>query len=222
MTHMVSELTRTIGSRRHQDPDASESSESERGRARGSGGGQPQQRTPVKGSHIIAEQIDVGVPRQVAYDQWTTYEDLHKHAKKESADQKRDDRISFSSQIGPSRRHWDADVVEQIPGKRIAWRSVGGPRHMGVVTFHQLDDRLTRVMVQMQYDPTGFFETIGNFLRMQRRRVRKNLKLFKHFIEIRGEATGKGAGRVEGQGLQPEMDELVSDQGGDSAGRKAS
>ncbi len=172
--------------------------------------------TPVKSSHIIEEHIDVGVPRRVAYDQWTQYRELGQYSKHESAEPKREDRVSFTAKIGPSTRHWDADVVEQVPGKRIAWRSVGGAQNLGVLTFHELDDRLTRLMVQMEYHPAGAFETVGNFFRMQRRRVRKDLKLFKHFIELRGEATGKGPGPVEGKGLTQETDErLASTRAGD-------
>lgn len=179
---------------------------------------------PVKSSHIIEEHIDVGVPRQMVYDQWTQYQDLAKYSKKESAEAKRKDRVGFTSKIGPSSRTWEAQIVEQDPGRRIAWRSIGGAQHMGVVTFHQFaDDRLTRVMVEMEYDPSGFVETIGNFFRMQRRRVRKNLKLFKHFIELRGEATGKGAEAVHsGDGLRQETDERLGRDESPAAGEGSS
>jgi uncharacterized membrane protein len=164
----------------------------------------------VKSSHVIEEHIDVGVPREVAFDQWTSYQDLAKYAKHESAEQKRPDRVSFQSKIGPSSRGWDAQIVEQRPGRRIVWRSIGGAQHMGVMTFHKIDDRLTRVMVEMEYHPSGFFETVGNFFRMQRRRVRKDLRLFKHFVELRGEATGKGSrDRLRGEGLRQEVDDRL-------------
>lgn len=148
---------------------------------------------PVKSSHIIEEHLDLGVPRQVAFDQWVHYQDLARYSKRESAQSKAQDRVSFQSKIGPSTRSWEAEVVDQVPGRRIAWRSIGGAKTTGVVTFHSLggDDRLTRVMVEMEYHPTGAIETVGNFFRMQRRRVRKDLKLFKHFVELRGEAIGQ-------------------------------
>ena len=161
---------------------------------------------PVKSSHIIEEHIDVGIPRQTAYDQWTQYRELPKYSRHESAEAKREGRVSFTSKVGPATRRWDADIAEQVPPKRIAWRSVGGARNLGVVTFHEIDGRLTRVMVQMEYHPRGALETVGNFFRMQRRRVRRDLKLFKHFIELRGEPTGEGAGPVEGEGLAREAD----------------
>jgi uncharacterized membrane protein len=165
---------------------------------------------PVKSSHVIEEHIDLGVPRDSAFEQWTRYQDLAKYSKHESGQPKRANRIGFRSKIGPSSRGWDAQIVEQVPGRRIAWRSMGGARHLGVVTFHSLDARLTRMMVQMEYHPAGAVETVGNFFRMQRRRVRKDLRLFKHFIELRGEAVGKGASqKVSGGGLQQETDERL-------------
>ncbi len=175
------------------------------------GASKPSPAGPVKSSHIIEEHIDVGVPRETAYDQWTRYDDLSRYTKKESAQEKRQDRIGFTSKIGPSTRTWETQVVEQVPGRRIVWRSIGGANTMGVVTFHSIDDRLTRVMVEMEYHPSGFFETVGNFFRMQRRRVRKDLRLFKNFIELRGEATGEGSRepvRSE-HGLRQETDERL-------------
>lgn len=175
---------------------------------------------PVKSSHIIEEHIDVGVPRDTAYDQWTRYEDLSHFTKKESAKPKRRDRIGFTSKIGPSSRTWETQIVEQVPGRRIVWRSIGGAKTMGVVSFHEIDERLTRVMIQMEYHPTGVLETVGNFLRMQRRRVRKDLRLFKNFIELRGEATGEGARQAvnSGHGLRQETDERLGDfEGSDNA-----
>lgn len=202
--------------------DGGGSGEQERSGRVGHGGAS----SPVKSSHIIEEHIEVGVPVRDAYDQWSRHQDLARYSKKESAQVKRADRIRFSSKIGPSSRQWETQVVEQVPGKRIKWRSIGGAQMMGVVSFHRLDDRLTRVMVEMEYHPAGAVETIGNFFRMQRRRVRKDLKLFKHFIELRGEAIGPGAEAVRSQeGLRQETDERLgpdsAHEGGQERGGKA-
>lgn len=151
------------------------------------GQGAPGSTGPVKSSHIIEEHIDVGVSRETAYEQWTHYEELPRYSKRESAEAKRKDRVGFSSKIGPSSRQWETEIVEEVPGHRIVWRSLGGATTMGVVSFHELDDRLTRLMIEMEYHPTGVVETIGNFLRFQRRRVRKDLRLFKNFIELSGD-----------------------------------
>jgi hypothetical protein len=186
----------------------------------------------AKNKHIIEEFADVGVPHRVAYDQWTQYEEWSKIFKKESAksgtesrDRRRrsqgedgngdggsankDRQVAVTAKIGPSKREWQTEVVAQRPGRRIEWEAKGGVQAKGVVTFHRLDDRLTHLQVVIQYKPSGFMETIGNFLRMPRRRVRKDLRLFKNFVELRGEATGEGPGRVRGGGLSEGVDQQL-------------
>lgn len=159
----------------------------------GKGGGDS---TP-KLAHLIEEHTDVSVPRSVAYNQWTQMKAFPSTVKGVAAvDQKQDDQTEWSTKIGPVKRQWKAKIVEQVPDERIAWRSESGPEHRGVVTFHSLDDDLTRVMVQMHYVPHGPLETVGNKLRIQRRRVRRDLRLFKHFLELRGEETGAWRGSI--------------------------
>jgi uncharacterized membrane protein len=171
----------------------------------------------VKSAHIITEHIDVGVPAQVAFDQWTQYDKWSEMFKKESADTGRRNRhgakgggsqgeVKVRAKIGPSERQFSAQVVEVEPGRRISWKSKGQVQAMGTTSFHRLDDRLTRVMVQIEYRPTGFLEVVGNFFRMQRRRVRRDLRLFKHYIEMRGKPTGKGPRQASGDGLTAEVD----------------
>ena len=156
----------------------------------------------VKSRHIITEHIDVGVPADVAFEHWTKYEKWSEMFKNESADTggKRSGRgdggrgrqeIKVRAKIGPSERQWKAQIVSTEPGHRINWRSRGPLQAMGSTSFHRLDDRLTHVMVEMEYKPTGFLETVGNFFRMQRRRVRRDLRLFKNYVELLGVADDK-------------------------------
>ncbi len=150
--------------------------------------------------HIIQEYIIVGVPRETAYNQWTQFKEFPKVMKAvQQADQKDDeeDQTTWSVKIGPSSRQWEAEITEQVPDERIVWKATGGANNWGVVTFHSLDENLTRVMVQMEYHPTGFIEKTGNLLRIQRRRVRRELRLFKHFLEIPGQETGGWRGEID-------------------------
>ncbi|HLH45708.1 MAG TPA: hypothetical protein VKV25_01035, partial [Acidimicrobiales bacterium] len=63
---------------------------------------------------------------------------------------------------------------------------------------------LTRVLLQMEYKPTGAVEWVGNTLRIQRRRAKRDLRLFKHFVEVRGEETGAWRGKIDsGERLEP-------------------
>jgi uncharacterized membrane protein len=149
----------------------------------------------AKNKHIIEEFIWVGVPHRVAFDQWTQYDEWSTIFKKESAETGEqegdgqadgdDKRVTVTAKIGPSRRQWQAEVVGQRPGRRLEWEAKGGVQAKGVVTFHRLAERLTHLQVVVHYQPSGLMETVGNFFRMPRRRVRKDLKLFKNFIELR-------------------------------------
>ncbi len=159
-------------------------------------GGGEKSSTP-KLSHLIEEHAEVAVPRSVAYNQWTQFEMFPSIVKgAESVEQAERDRTSWRSKIGPSKREWTAEITEQVPDERIAWKSTGGLQMKGVVTFHSLDEDLTRVLVQMEYTPHGPFEQVANVLRVQRRRIRRDLRLFKHFLELRGDATGAWRQRI--------------------------
>jgi uncharacterized membrane protein len=147
---------------------------------------------PVKGAHIITEHIDVGVPNDKAFELWTNYEKWSDMFKKESAKTARGQgtkqKIQVTAKLGPAQRQWQAEITESEPGQRISWRATGGVQAMGSTSFHRLDDRLTHLMVEVEYRPTGLLEVVGNFFRMQRRRVRRDLRLFKNYAELKGES----------------------------------
>jgi uncharacterized membrane protein len=92
---------------------------------------------------------------------------------------------------------WKAEISEQIPDARIAWHSITGPRNAGVVTFHRLSDDKSRVMLQMEYEPEGVIENVGDFVGVMSTRVSGDLQRFKEFIEARGSETGAWRGQVD-------------------------
>lgn len=148
---------------------------------------------------IIQEQVDVAVPKRVAYNQWTQFEDFSPIFRAvQRVDQEEDDVTEWQAKMLVSTRHWKAHITEQVADERIAWESEGDVQHRGVVTFHEIDRNLTRVQVEMEYEPTGFVEKFGNLFLTVRHRVRKDLRLFKHFLELRGEETGAWRGEIEG------------------------
>jgi uncharacterized membrane protein len=170
-------------------------------------------------AHLIEEHTDIAVPRSVAYNQWTEFEMFPSIAKGvDSVDQLGDERAEWTSKVGPVNRKWRALITDQVPDERIAWRSEAGPEHRGVVSFHSLDDDLTRVLVQMHYVPHGPLETVGNKLRIQRRRVRRDLRLFKHFLELRGVETGAWRGSI---GDHTDRSGGSGNSGGSGGGRPA-
>jgi uncharacterized membrane protein len=148
-------------------------------------GGGDQSASQVKLREIIQEYVDVSVPAQFAYEHWTQYEDLSHVFKGIEAVKEDKGGVKWSAKIGPARREWGSEITEDRESERVEWKSKGGAKNTGIVAFHPLSDNLTRIMVQMEYHPRGFVENAGNLLRIQRRRVRRDLRLFKHHVEIK-------------------------------------
>ena len=132
----------------------------------------------------IVEELDLPVPRAVAYQAWTQFEEFPSFMKKvENVEQTDDQTIEWKAQIFWSHRSWTAEIVDQVPNERIVWRSKGEKGHVdGAVTFHELTPDLTRMLVNLEYYPQGLFERTGNLWRAQGRRVRLELKFFRRYI----------------------------------------
>src|SRR5215208_4872945 len=132
----------------------------------------------------IEKSIDVDVPVRTAYDQWTQFEEFPRFMEGvEEVRQLDDKRLHWRAKIGGKEEAWDAEITEQIPDERVAWRSTTGSPNAGVVTFHHLNPTTTRVMLQLEYDPEGLVENVGDALGVVSRRVEGDLKRFKEFIE---------------------------------------
>jgi hypothetical protein len=132
----------------------------------------------------IVESIDVGVPIDLAYNQWTQFTEFPSFMKKvENVEQAEDEKLHWKAQVLWSHREWDADILEQIPDQRIVWQSKGAKGHVdGAVTFHELAPELTRILLVLEYHPQGFFEHTGNLWRAQGRRARLELKHFRRHL----------------------------------------
>ena len=146
----------------------------------------------------VEESIDVSVPVRTAYNQWTQFEEFPKFMEGvEEIRQIDDTRIHWKTKIAGVEREFDAEITEQHPDHRVAWRSTGGAEHAGVVTFHRLDDDTTRVMVQLDTEPEGLVEQAGDKLGVVKRRVKGDLGRFKELIEARGTESGAWRGDVD-------------------------
>ncbi len=145
----------------------------------------------------IEQSIDVNVPVRTAYDQWTQFEEFPRFMEGVREVRQLDDkRLAWCAEVGGKEKRWEAEITEQIPDARIAWRSRTGANNAGVVTFHRLDDQTTRVMLQLDYDPEGVVENVGDAVGVVSSRVRGDLARFKDFIEHRGRETGAWRGSI--------------------------
>jgi uncharacterized membrane protein len=189
----------------------------------GSGGNQPAKgwgrgrRLPIQCS------VDVSVPVEVAYDQWTQFEEFPEFMHRvEQIEQKDDETVVWHENVWGVRRSWEAQIVEQVPDERIVWRSDDRGGHSGVVTFHELSDRLTRVELNVDFQPEGMFEKLASGLRFHRRAVKTDLQRFKAFVEMRNEETGAWRGEIHDEDENParEATKTESDDGDNGGSKK--
>jgi uncharacterized membrane protein len=152
---------------------------------------------PKSSSKKIRESIEVEVPLSTAYNQWTQFEEFPRFMEGvESVRQLDDSRLYWRADVGGKTVEWQAKITEQIPDMRVAWRSISGAKNSGSVTFDRIDDHRTHVHLELEYEPEGFVENVGDFLGVVTVRARGDLARFKAFIERRGQETGAWRGRI--------------------------
>jgi uncharacterized membrane protein len=146
----------------------------------------------------IEQSVEVEVALRTAYNQWTQFEEFPsfmdgiKEVRQVDATH-----LHWVAEIRGHTHEWDAEITEQKPDERVAWKNVGGQKNAGVVTFHRLDDNHTRLMVQLDFMPEGFIEKLGDALGESDRRVAGDLERFKEMIESQGSESGAWRGQVK-------------------------
>jgi len=138
----------------------------------------------------IEKSIDVNVPSDTAYNLWTQFEQFPRFMEGvEEVRQINAKHLNWRVNVGGKQKEFETEITEQIPGKRIAWRTVGGTDNAGLVTFHRLTGATSRIMVQMAYEPEGLLEKAGDLLGIASHRVQGDLERFKQYIERSGSPT---------------------------------
>lgn len=159
----------------------------------------------------VQQGMDVAVPLQDAFAYWTQYEDYPKFMHRvDGVSQEDETHVTFTEKIWGFGRDFEAEIVEQQPYERIAWRSVSGLKHAGVVTFHELAPRLSRIEVTVDFKPESLFQKFGRGARFSKRAIRADMHRFKAYVELQREADDEVGwlGRIE-DGEVVESDEEV-------------
>lgn len=143
--------------------------------------------------------IDVDVPVSVAYDQWTQFESFPKFmGAVESVAQLDDKHLRWTAEVAGRQKEWTAEITDQTPDTRIAWKSIDGAENAGAVLFEPLGPDHTRVTLKIEADPEGVIETIGANVGFLKKQVEGDLDRFKEFIEARQAPTGAWRGEIHG------------------------
>jgi uncharacterized membrane protein len=145
----------------------------------------------------VVETVDVDVDLRTAYNQWTQFEEFPKFMEGVEIVEQLDDRhLRWNVEIAGVDREFEAEITEQRPDERIAWKSTSGVDQAGVVTFHRLDDDRTRVTLQLSFEPEGLVEQVGDKMGAVSMRAKGDLERFKEFIEGREVETGGWRGEI--------------------------
>ena len=167
-----------------------------------------------KGRRMPVQQaVDVAVPRETAYNQFTQFEDWPEFMHRVTRVSQEDDcTLSFATKIWGKTKEFSADIETQRPDQRIKWSVSQGITHTGVVTFHELAPELTRIEVNLDVDPGSLIEKAARGMRHVKRAVRADLHRFKAFIEMQENETGAWRGVIEDGELVEEHDESYDDE----------
>ena len=145
----------------------------------GGGGGKKTRRLPIQ------RWTDVAVPIDRAYQEWINFNEYPKFMHRVLNVRREDDKVKWEEKIWFSKRQWEGKITDRRKNDRIAWKTTNGTQHHGVVTFHKLDENLTRVMVDMEFEPTGMMEKMASGLRFVKRAVQADLARFKAHCEMK-------------------------------------
>ena len=151
------------------------------------------------------ESIKVAVPVRVAYDHWTQFEDFPKFMEGvERVVQLDDKRLLWTASVAGQQKSWEAEIVDQTPDERIAWKSIDGAANAGAVLFEPIGPRETKVILRIDAEPDGAIESIGDALGFLRRRVEGDLERFKEHVERDGVNRRGWRGEIHGDEVQPD------------------
>jgi uncharacterized membrane protein len=146
----------------------------------------------------IEKSIEVHVPVQTVYNQWTQFEEFPQFMEGvEEVRQIDDTHLHWKARIGGKPEEWDAEISDQSPDRRVSWYSTSGAQNDGTVMFESIDPQTTRVDLVLEYQPQGVTEHVGDMLGVTSRRVEGDLRRFKDFIEARGTETGAWRGQAD-------------------------
>jgi uncharacterized membrane protein len=184
---------------------------------KGKGGVGEGRRMPVQ------QDIDIGVPIQAVYKHWTQFEEwpsfMHRLENVSQEDKKH---LTFKTKMWGFSREFKAEIVDQRPEERIKWEVTEGVQHTGVVTFHEIGPRLTRVEVNIDVQPGSLLEKAARGMRHVKRAVRADLARFKAYVLMEEDSSSGGGGSTRSRASSSRRSSSRSSNGGRSRGSSSS
>lgn len=148
---------------------------------------------------VVEHEVEVNVPVRVAYNQWTQFEEFPQFMEGVKRVVQQDDKtLEWTAEIAGKEKTWTAEIVEQTPDQRVAWRSTSGAPNSGAVVFQSTGPNSTKVTLRLEAEPDDAVEKAGAALGYLDRQVKEDLERFTEFVEQRGVPTGAWRGEIHG------------------------
>lgn len=189
----------------------------------GDGGGEPEAAQVEEDSdeHLfddsapmpIQESIDVAVPVAAVFDLCTRFEELDRFSERISEVEVEDDsHFAIAVKIGARHRTLTIEVVGEEPEERLDWEAAEGFAHAGVVSFHPLAPRLTRVELTIEPQSEGTVERLLRLAGVPERAIRQELRRFKAYAELWDEANDYRSADFKDPGTEAADEEAAAEE----------
>src|SRR3954451_21279884 len=164
----------------------------------------------------VEKSVEVAVPVSTAYNQWTQFEEFPRCMDGVQQGEQLDDRtLRWVAEIVGIRRQWTATILEQVPDQKVAGAATEGATNAGAVRFDPAGEGRTRVTLELEYEPEGVVEKVGDAVGFVERQAVNDLEHFKEFIEGRGVETAGWRGQVAGEPAvgTPDVEDAAASRG---------
>lgn len=137
----------------------------------------------------LTGEIDIDAPLHEVYTRWRDVEAMTEFVEVVESISRVDEIRSFwTVRLGRTPQTFYADVVEDVPDRRISWQSTDGAMHTGRVDFEPRDGG-THVVLGLTWDAPDPFAAIGLPLELDPELAQRDLERFKRYAEERSRAS---------------------------------
>jgi uncharacterized membrane protein len=133
----------------------------------------------------IQESMDVAVPLKTAFALCRDFEEYPAFLDHvERAERLDETHVAFLAKVRGRRRELEVELLDERPNERFDWQCSDGLEHSGVISFHPLAPRLTRLELTIEFEPRGLVERVTRRVHLTDRAVREELHRFKAYAEL--------------------------------------
>jgi uncharacterized membrane protein len=133
----------------------------------------------------IQASIDVALPVEAVFELCTRFEEYPRIIDRVNVVEVDDDtHFTVVARVARRPHELSIELLDELPEERLDWECVGELEHSGVLTFHPLAPRLTRLELTIERASEGPVEHLGRILALPERGLRQELRRFKAVAEL--------------------------------------